>query len=46
MKINVIEKRNNVLLDRVDVIFEVEADNVTPKRLEVKAKLAAFISMS
>jgi len=44
MKIKVNEKITNKLLDRLEVHFEVESDNETPKRVEVKSKLAAMIN--
>ncbi len=44
MKIKVNEKNTNKLLDRLEVHFEIEAENETPKRLEVKSKLAAMIN--
>jgi ribosomal protein S24E len=44
MKIKVIEKKTNKLLDRLEVHFEVEAEKETPKRLEVRSKLAAMIN--
>ena len=44
MKIKVLEKKTNKLLDRLEVHFEVEAEKETPKRLEVRSKLAAMIN--
>ncbi|NHJ31629.1 MAG: 30S ribosomal protein S24e [Asgard group archaeon] len=44
MKIKVIEKKTNNLLDRLEVHFEVDSDKETPKRLEVRSKLAAMIN--
>ncbi|MBN1328978.1 MAG: 30S ribosomal protein S24e [Candidatus Heimdallarchaeota archaeon] len=44
MKIKILEKNTNNLLDRLEVTFEVEAEAETPKRLEVKSKLAALIN--
>ena len=44
MKIKVVNKNTNKLLDRLEVTFEVEAEAETPKRLEVKEKLAAMIN--
>ncbi|NHJ47770.1 MAG: 30S ribosomal protein S24e [Asgard group archaeon] len=44
MKIKIIEKKTNKLLDRLEVKFEVDAPNETPKRLDLKAKLAALIN--
>ncbi|NHJ39120.1 MAG: 30S ribosomal protein S24e [Asgard group archaeon] len=44
MNIKIIEKNKNKLLDRLEVIFEVESPKETPKRLEVKAKVAALIN--
>ncbi|MBK5114925.1 MAG: 30S ribosomal protein S24e [Candidatus Heimdallarchaeota archaeon] len=44
MKIKIIEKNTNKLLDRLEVHFEVEAEKETPKRLEVRSKLAALIN--
>lgn len=44
MKIKIIEKEQNKLLDRLEVKFEVESPNETPKRLDIKAKLAALIN--
>jgi small subunit ribosomal protein S24e len=44
MKIKIIKKENNKLLDRLEVTFEVESPNETPKRLDVKSKLAALIN--
>jgi ribosomal protein S24E len=44
MKIKVIEKNTNKLLDRLEVHFVVDAEKETPKRLEVRSKLAAMIN--
>ncbi|MHA1557615.1 MAG: 30S ribosomal protein S24e [Candidatus Heimdallarchaeota archaeon] len=44
MKIKVVNKNTNKLLDRLEVNFEVESEAETPKRLEVKEKLAAMIN--
>ncbi|HUU77608.1 MAG TPA: 30S ribosomal protein S24e [candidate division Zixibacteria bacterium] len=44
MKIKVLEKNTNKLLDRLEVKFEIDSDAETPKRLEVKEKLAAMIN--
>lgn len=44
MKIKVVEKKTNKLLDRLEVHFEVESEAETPKRLEVKSKLSALIN--
>ena len=44
MKVKVLEKNTNKLLDRLEVKFEVESEAETPKRLEVREKLAAMIN--
>lgn len=44
MKIKITEKTTNNLLDRLEVKFEIEADAETPKRMEVRDKLAALIN--
>ena len=44
MKIKVVNKNTNKLLDRLEVNFEIESEAETPKRLEVKEKLAAMIN--
>ncbi len=44
MKIKIVEKKTNVLLDRLEVSFVVESEKETPKRLEVRSKLAALIN--
>lgn len=44
MKIKINEKNSNKLLDRLEVEFEIEIDGATPKRIEVKDKLAAMIN--
>ena len=44
MKIKIVKKEQNLLLDRIEVEFEVDAPAETPKRLEVKSKLAALIN--
>ncbi|MGC9778751.1 MAG: 30S ribosomal protein S24e [Candidatus Heimdallarchaeota archaeon] len=44
MKIKILEKNTNKLLDRLEVIFILESDAETPKRLEVKSKIAALIN--
>ena len=44
MNIKVVEKKTNKLLDRLEVQFEIESKAETPKRLEVKSKLAALIN--
>ena len=44
MKIKIVEKNQNKLLDRLEVNFEIEYPQETPKRLDVKAKLAALIN--
>ena len=44
MKIKILEKNTNKLLDRLEVIFTLESDKETPKRLEVKSKIAALIN--
>jgi small subunit ribosomal protein S24e len=44
MKIKIVKKEKNLLLDRVEVEFEIDAPDATPKRLEVKSKLAALIN--
>jgi len=44
MKIKVLKKEKNLLLDRLEVEFEIDAPAETPKRLEVRSKLAAMIN--
>ncbi|MHA1212859.1 MAG: 30S ribosomal protein S24e [Candidatus Heimdallarchaeota archaeon] len=44
MKIKILEKKNNKLLDRMEVSFQVDSEAETPRRLDVKAKLAALIN--
>ena len=44
MKIKIIEKKTNKLLDRLEVKFEVDSEAETPKRMELKSKLAALIN--
>ena len=44
MKIKIVEKNTNKLLDRLEVIFTLDSDAETPKRLEVRSKLAAMIN--
>jgi ribosomal protein S24E len=44
MKIKIIEKNTNKLLDRLEVHFEVDSEKETAKRLEVRSKLAALIN--
>ncbi|MFW9923001.1 MAG: 30S ribosomal protein S24e [Candidatus Thorarchaeota archaeon] len=44
MKIKITEKATNNLLERLEVKFEVESEGETPKRLEVRDKLAAMIN--
>jgi ribosomal protein S24E len=44
MKINVVTKKENKLLDRLEVDFEIEQEKATPQRLEVRSKLAAMIN--
>jgi len=44
MNIKIVEKKTNKLLDRTEVHFIVTADAETPKRLDVKSKLAAMIN--
>jgi len=44
MKIKIVEKKTNKLLDRIEVHFVVESEAETPKRLDVKSKLAAMIN--
>jgi len=41
MKIKIVKKEKNLLLDRLEVEFEIDAPAETPKRLEVRSKLAA-----
>ncbi|MHA1308501.1 MAG: 30S ribosomal protein S24e [Candidatus Heimdallarchaeota archaeon] len=38
------KKEKNLLLDRLEVEFEIDAPAETPKRLEVRSKLAALIN--
>lgn len=44
MKINILEKNENKLLDRLEVKIEVESDGPTPKRLAVREKIAAQLN--
>ena len=44
MKIKIVEKKTNKLLDRQEVKFEIEAEQETPKRFDVKSKLAALLN--
>ena len=44
MKIKIVEKNTNKLLDRLEVKFEIESTAETPKRLEVKDKIAAMVN--
>lgn len=44
MDINIIEKKENKLLERLEVRFELEYPAATPRRLEVRSKLAAMIN--
>ena len=44
MKIKIVKKEQNKLLDRIEVEFEIDAPDATPKRLEVKSKVAALIN--
>jgi len=44
MKIKIVKKEKNLLLDRLEVEFEIDAPAETPKRLEVRSKLAALVN--
>ena len=44
MKLKILEKNTNKLLERLEVKFEIEAGAETPRRLEVREKLAAMIN--
>jgi len=44
MKINIVKKEKNLLLDRLEVEFEIDAPAETPRRLEVRSKIAALIN--
>lgn len=46
MDIKIIEDKNNVLLKRREVKFEVTFDGATPTRIDVKNKIAALLNVS
>ncbi|MEM2934234.1 MAG: 30S ribosomal protein S24e [Halobacteria archaeon] len=44
MNIKIIEEKTNQLIKRREILFKIEHQGPTPKREEVKAKLAALLN--